>query len=262
MDELTSFSDYSHYRHALVRQPGQSYAWAISSAGISPDVGQARAQHAQYCQALADSGLDVEILPSDERFPDSCFVEDPLLVIDGLAIIARPGMLARQGEEQVLYEAIKDRFPTAAIQAPGTLEGGDVLQLPGRVLVGLSERTNQSGVEQLKNLLASKGLTIEALPVTGYLHLLSAAAYLGKGMLLAAPDYAENPVFAGLQVLTVPRIEAYAANALAVGDQVMLPEGYPISAEMIRSKGFNVRPVPMSQFAATDGGVSCLSVLW
>jgi dimethylargininase len=262
MVEPSSPSQSTSFRHALVRQPGQSYAWAISSAQISPDVSQARSQHAGYCQALADAGLEVEILPADERYPDSCFVEDPLLVIDGLAILALPGVLSRQGEEQALKEALKERFPIEAIQAPGTLEGGDVLHLPGRVLVGLSTRSNPLGFEQLKNILDPRGFTVEALTVAGYLHLRSAISYLGREMLLSVPEYAENPAFAGLEVLAVPSIEAYAANALAIGNQVILPEGYPITTELLRTKGFKVNAVPMSQFAAADGGVSCLSVLW
>jgi dimethylargininase len=256
------FLEYTYYRHAVVRQPGQSYTWAISSAGITLDVSLARWQHAQYCQALADAGLQVEILPPDERFTDSCFVQDPFLVIDGQAVITRPGVLSRQGEELALAEVLKDRFPAVAIQPPGTLEGGDVLRLPRRVLVGLSARTNQSGIEQLSRILVPHGLSVEALPVTDYLHLLTAVAYLGKGILLALPGYAENPAFAELEVLTVPTNEAYAANALAIGDVVILPEGYPQTEEMIRFKGFKVKPVPVSQFAAADGGVSCLSILW
>ena len=262
MAEPLSGLDYTTYRYALVRPPGLSYAHAISSTGAVPDVYLARAQHAQYCQALGEAGLNVEILPPDERYPDSCFVEDPLLVIDGQAVVTRPGALSRQGEEVSLGEAVKGRFPVETIQAPGTLEGGDVLQLPGRVLVGLSARTNQSGIDQLTRILTSHGLAVEALPVTGYLHLLSAVAYLGKGVLLAAAGFAENQAFAGLDVLTVPVDETYAANALAIGNEVILPEGYPVTAELIRSKGFKIRLVPVSQFAAADGGVSCLSVLW
>jgi dimethylargininase len=262
MTEPLDWFDATSYHHALVRPPGQSYAHALSSTGVAPDVNLARAQHAQYCQALGETGLNVEILPPDERYPDSCFVEDPLIVIDGQAVLTRPGALSRQGEEVSLGEVVKGRFPTETIQAPGTLEGGDVLHLLGRVLVGLSARTNQSGIDQLSRILAPHGLAVEAMPVTGYLHLLSAVAYLGRGVLLAVAGFAENPVFSGLDVLTVPVEEAYAANALAIGNEVILPEGFPLTAELIRSKGFKIRPVPVSQFAAADGGVSCLSVLW
>lgn len=257
-----ALTDFLSYHHALVRQPGQSYASAISSRGKSPDVFEARQQHAAYCQVLGETGLNVELLPADERFPDGCFVEDPLLVIGGVAILGRPGALSRQGEEVSLGEAIKGRFSLETIQAPGTLEGGDVLVLPGRVLVGSSERTNQAGIEQLERILADQGLAVEALPVKGFLHLLSAVAYLGKGILLAAPEYASHPAFSGFDMITVPSGEAYAANALAVGDQVILPAGYPETAGLIQAKGFKVKPVAMSQFAAADGGVSCLSVLW
>jgi dimethylargininase len=262
MPDPAAFAETLCYEYALVRRPGQSYAYALSSTGILPDASLARLQHAEYCQALGEAGLKVEILPPDERYPDSCFVEDPLLVIGGQAILTRPGAPSRQGEEFALGEAIKGRFPTAIIQAPGTLEGGDVLQLPGRVVVGLSKRTNQAGIDQLAVILAPSGLRVETLPVANYLHLLSAVSYLGKGVLLSTPDFAGNPAFTGLDVVVVPVEEAYAANSLGVGDQVILPDGYPQTAELVRSKGFTVRTVPVSQFAAADGGVSCLSVLW
>ncbi len=262
MAEPAQPAEATSFHHALTRQPGRSYARAISSAGLSPDVDLALRQHAQYCRALQSADLEVEVLPPAETYPDSCFVEDPLVVAGGLAILTRPGAPTRQGEEDSLEAVVEGRFPLRRIQAPGTLEGGDVLSLPGRLLVGLSERTNPSGIEQLRGFLAPCGLPVEAMPVNGYLHLMSAVAYLGKGVLLAVPDYAANPAFAGLDVVTVPAEEAYAANSLGIGEKVIAPEGFPRTAGLIRLKGFEVITVPVSQFAAADGGVSCLSVLW
>ena len=135
--------------YALVRPPGASFAQAISSSQAAIDVALAQAQHAEYRQALAEAGVTVEVLPPDERYPDSCFMQDPAMVIAGRAIINRPGAASRQGEEETLVELLAPRFPTTRIIPPGTLEGGDVLILPDRVVVGRSDRTNRAGIAQL-----------------------------------------------------------------------------------------------------------------
>lgn len=251
--------------HAIARPPGLSFARAISSTRTRPDPMLARAEHTEYLQALAAAGLEVEVLPPDERFPDSCFVQDPALVIDGQAIITRMGAPTRRGEEESLGKALEGLFslPLAWIEAPGTLEGGDVLILPDRIVVGQSERTNKEGIAQLRDVLAARGLPVTSVAMSGYLHLLSAVSYLGRGiMLAAAEDLAAHPALRGFEVIIAPPEEVYAVNTLAVGDRVIVPAGFPRVAAALSERGFEVLSVPMSQFAAADGGVTCLSLVW
>jgi dimethylargininase len=252
--------------HALVRPPGASFAQAISSSHAVIDVALAQAQHAEYRQALAACGVVVEVLPPDERYPDSCFVQDPAMVIAGRAIINRPGVASRRGEEEALTELLAARFPTTRIVAPGTLEGGDVLILPDRVVVGRSDRTNRAGVAQLVVALADltdfAGLPVLEAPVAGYLHLLSAVTHLGDGTLLAVEDLVLPPVLAGFPVLRVPADEGYACNALGIDDKAILPAGYPKTAAMLKAHGYDVLLVPTTEFAKADGGVTCLSLVW
>jgi dimethylargininase len=246
---------------ALVRPPGDSYANAISSTGAHIDVAVARAQHAEYCQALAAAGVIVEVLPPDEDYPDSCFMQDPAMVIAGQAIICRPGAPSRRGEEVSAAEWLGRRLSLARILAPGTLEGGDVLVLPDRVLVGESARSNAAGIRQLGAILAPCGLPVDGVAVGDNLHLLSGLAYLGANRLLAVDDFAALPIFAGMEVVPVPPDESYAANVLALGDHVIVPAGYPRVAGALRACGLDVLPVPVSEFAKADGGVTCLSLL-
>lgn len=245
---------------------------AISSRRLPIDVALAQAQHAEYCQALAAAGVTVEMLPPDERHPDSCFVQDPAVVIRDQAIICRMGAPSRRGEEEAVAEALSGRFPPrglrgtslARIVAPGTLEGGDVLVLPDKVLVGLTARTNQAGIAQF--IVALSALTpllpIYSIRVNETLHLLSAVTYIGHGTLLAVDAYADHPMFAGLDVIVAPPEEAYAVNALGLGKSVVVPAGYPHIAALLRARGFEVLPVPVSEFAKADGGVTCLSLVW
>jgi dimethylargininase len=250
------------YTHAIVRPPGESYTRAISSTGRTPDVQLARLQHAEYRQALTEAGITIEQLPPDEGYPDSCFVQDTALVIAGMAVIARPGAQSRRGEQEAIAQLLADRFPLSHITAPGTLEFGDVMVLDDRILVGETERTNATGIQQLKSILSPHDMPVSSIPVLDYLHLLSAATYLGNNTLLAIGEFAEHPAFTGLEVITVPDEEAYAANALGVGEHVILPAGFPRVAESVSARGFQVLPVDLSQFEAADGGATCLSIIW
>ncbi len=247
--------------HALVRAPGQSFAAAISSTGAAIDVKLAQEQHAAYCRALGQAGITVEALAPDERYPDSCFMQDPALVIAGQAIIARPGALSRRGEETLVEPVLRGRFPTTtALQAPATLEGGDVLVLPHHVYAGLSDRTNAAGIAQLRAALAP--LPVDEIPVSGLLHLLSGVTYLGRGTLLAVKEMAGRPEFQGMKVLVVPDDEAYACNVLALGDCVVAPAGYHKTIALLSAEGFEVLPVPVTEFTKADGGVTCLSLVY
>ena len=262
--------------HALVRPPGASFAQAISSSHAMIDVALAQAQHAEYRQALVAAGIQVEVLPPDERYPDSCFMQDPAMVIRDRAIINRPGAASRRGEEEALVELLASRFPTTHIVAPGTLEGGDVMVLPDRVLVGRSGRTNRAGIAQLAvalsdltsdltglaNLSGLPGLPVFEVPVAGYLHLLSAVTHLGDGTLLAVEDFFLPPALAGFPALRVPTDEGYACNALGIGDKVILPASYPKTAATLKAHGYDVLLVPTTEFAKADGGVTCLALVW
>lgn len=250
------------FTHAFVRPPGDSFRAALSSSGAALDVALARRQHAEYCQALVAAGLTIETLPPDERFPDSCFMQDPAIVIAGRAIIGRPGAVSRRGEEESAAAALADRFPLSRVVAPGTLEGGDVLILPDRVIVGRSGRTNAAGIAQLTAALAGTGLPVYATEVQPYLHLLTAVTYLGEGIALAVEGWPLPSPLAGLEVLRVPSDEAYAANSLGIGRHVIVPAGHPRTAARLTAHGFTVLPVPMSEFARADGGVTCLSLVW
>ncbi len=250
-------------RRALVRAPGASFVRAISSSGAAIDVALARRQHAEYCQALAAAGVTVDALPPDERFPDSCFMQDPAMVIAGRAIVGRMGAASRRGEEAQAAQALVERGLTPEhIAAPGTLEGGDVLILPETVLVGQTARSNPAGIAQLAAVLAPSGLPVRGVPVTGYLHLLSAVAYWGHSTLLAAAEFVDYPAFAGLDIIPVAPADIYAVNALAAGTSVILPAGYPRVAQDLIAHGFTVLPVSTGEFAKADGGVTCLSLVW
>jgi dimethylargininase len=220
----------------------------------------AREQHASYCAALRRAGLDLIELPPDEDHPDACFVQDMAVPFGHVAVVGRPGAPSREGELPAVRHALQEHMRLYDIQPPGTLEGGDVLVIGTRIYVGLSARTNRAGYAQLREVLELEGAAVEALSVPESLHLLSDCTYLGRGVLLALSTWVDHPAFAGLDVLQVPPEEAYAANALAIGQHVIAPDGYPQVAEMMSQRGFEVLLVHLSEFAKADGGATCLAL--
>ncbi len=248
---------------ALVRPPGTSFAAALTAQQPRPiiDVELARQQHRAYCQVLRTAGLKLIELPAEEAYPDSCFVQDTAVIFGDWAILSRPGAESRRGEVDSVSRALQGRKRLARIEAPGTLEGGDVLVIGSRVYVGLSARTNPAGFVQLRDLLEPQGATVEAAPVSEVLHLLTGCTYLGQGVLLATDPLLDAPFCRGLDVVRVPPEEAYAANGLGVGRVALLPDGCPQTAAAVQARGFQVLTVSLSEFAKADGGITCLSLL-
>lgn len=248
---------------ALVRPPGSSFAAALTAQHPRPviDVDLARQQHRAYCQALRTAGLELIELAADEGYPDSCFVQDTAIIFGDRAVISRPGAESRRGEVESVRHALQGRKRLAQIEAPGTLEGGDVLVIGSRVYVGLSARTNPAGFAQLRDRLEPEGATVEAVPVSEALHLLTGCTYLGQGVLLATDPWLDAPFGRGLDVVRVPPHEAYAANALGVGSFALLPAGCPQTAAAVQARGFELLTVALSEFAKADGGMTCLSLL-
>jgi len=250
---------------AIVRSPGESYSRALSAQVPRPaiDVDRARRQHAEYCVALRAAGVKVLELPPEEAFPDACFVQDCAVIWRSAAIMARFGAASRQGEQagvRIALETLR-ALRISEIEPPGTLEGGDVLVLGSRLIVGLSARTNRAGLAQLRDRLEIEGATVEGLAVPEGLHLLSGITYLGRGFVLVSDLYAGLPAFVGMEVVPVPSEEAYAANVLGLGSAVVVPAGYPRTARLIGERGFEVLPVDLGEFAKADGGATCLALI-
>lgn len=251
----------NHYALALVRPPGANYVNAIAEHPQAIDVALAQRQHAEYVAALRETGVHVEILPASDDFPDACFMQDPAMVIDGIAILNRMGAASRAGETDLVADVLRARFETHALSAPATLEGGDVLIVGNRLIVGETVRTNRDGIAQLRARFEPRGVRIDSTPVGEFLHLLTVVTYVGHGVILVHQDFAEHPMLREFVQVCVPRKEAYAANTLGIGKYVILPAGFPKTAGQVRAKGFEVLELPMSEFYKADGGVSCLALM-
>jgi len=234
----------------------------ISTANLGkPDYQKALAQHLDYIEALKECGLQVTVLPPDENFPDSTFVEDTALMTPHCAILTNPGAPTRMLETRSMLPAIREFYEKVEIiEAPGTVEGGDIMMVGNHYYIGLSERTNQAGAEQLIAILEAFGMQGSVVELTEVLHLKTGLGYLENSNLLACGEFLSKPEFQQYNLLQVDPEEAYAANSVWVNETVLVPEGFPKTSALIASAGYNIREVDVSEFQKLDGGLSCLSL--
>jgi dimethylargininase len=225
------------------------------------DVPRAIAQHDAYERTLTQLGVRVVSLPEEPDLPDAVFVEDTAVVLPELVVITRPGAPSRRGETASVAAALASYRPTAAIRAPATLDGGDVLVVGRRVFVGLSSRSNREGVEQLGRLVSRHGFTIAVVPVTGCLHLKSAVTAVGSDTILINPEWVGGLSFPGLRRIETDPGEPYAANALLIGDTVVYPKAFPATAARLQREGVRLATVDVSEIAKAEGGVTCCSLI-
>ncbi len=249
-------------RTALVRRPssrmGDGLVTHIERTPVDPQ--RAAEQHAGYVAALAGAGWAVrEVEPADE-LPDSAFVEDTVVVLDDLAVLARPGAPERLAEVAGTEAALDGLgLEVARIEAPGTLDGGDVLQVGRTVYVGRGGRTNAEGIRQLRRHAATRGRTVVAVPLYRVLHLKSAVTALPDGTLVAAdPNLCDTTPLPTLR----PVPEEGGSHVVPLGGgAVLMAASAPRTAEMLEDLGFDVVAVDIGEFEKMEGCVTCLSVL-
>ncbi len=247
--------------HALLRRPAPTVADGLTTVDEGrPEVARTLEQFEAYAAALRDAGVEVTVLDPLPDHPDAHFVEDVAVVTPAVIVRTRPGAPARRGEIDAVGEALQRFGSVVDIEAPGTLDGGDVLTVGDRVFVGRSERTNEEGVRQLGAIVEPQGFSCVTVPVGAGLHLKSSVNAVSDDMLVLTAEFADVPAFAEFERVVVPDGEEYAANVLRVNDRVLVPAGYRSTAGLLRGRGLQIVTLPMSEFRKMDGGLTCLSV--
>jgi dimethylargininase len=250
------------FTKAIVRKPCPEMIHGLSSSSPGkPDFDLALDQHQAYVDALRSCGLEVEVLDADPRYPDSVFVEDVALCTPLCAIVTNPGAPSRNGEKQTILPVLKAYYDSVkSIESPGTLDAGDVMMVGSHFYIGISERTNSSGANQLKEILESEGMTASTVPLKEMLHLKSGLSYLEQNHLLISGEFLNRPAFAGFQLIEVDPDEAYAANSLWINSTVLVPSGFPNTLAKIKEAGYQTITLDVSEYRKLDGGLSCLSL--
>lgn len=249
------------FKRAITREPSKNFALGLTTASLgNPDYALIMKQHHAYVSILQSLGLEVVILPPLAKFPDAYFVEDVAIVTSRIAVITNPGAAARTGEKEFIEATLAQYLPIARILAPGTLDGGDVMQIDDHFYIGVSARTNEEGARQLNQILQQHGYSCVTVPVSGGLHLKSDVSYIGRSTLMITETLATLDVFAQYDKILIEEKEAYAANSLLINNHILTPKGFPDTKEKLLEAQFDIIEVETSEMQKMDGGLSCLSL--
>ena len=254
-----------HYEEAITRPPCANFADGLTHGLLGkPDVALAVRQHQLYVEALSSCGAKVTVLPAEDAFPDSCFTEDEAIVTDRMAVLPSPCRPSRQGEEVLIRPVIEKYYggKIEEIRRPGTLEGGDICRDGNHFSIGISSRTNEEGARQMAEIVQKHGFTYDFCDIRGIriLHLSTGMSYIGDNTVICVPEFRHFQAYTPYRVIVTAPEEAYAANCVRMNDKVIMAQGFPDTEEKLRSAGFDVVTVPVTEFEKQDGGLSCLSI--
>lgn len=225
------------------------------------DTDLAMEQHAQYQSSLSSLGCEIVSVPTEPGLADSVFIEDTALVLDEIAVLCRPGAESRRPEVAGVKSVLQKYRTLVSIQPPGTLDGGDLLRIGKVIYAGLSTRSNQSGIEQLRIIVADHGYTVVTVETSKCLHLKSAVSGVAPGMVLINPDWIDTSVFADCELIEVDKDESHAANALPVEQSLIYSSSYPRTLEKLLARNIAVVPVDVSELQKAEGAVTCCSLI-
>lgn len=253
------------FKNCIVRTPSRALVDGITSGTYpgKPDYELACKQHEHYIECLKQCGVQVEVLPPLEEYPDSVFVEDPAVLTRSCAIIANPGAASRNGEKNEILPAVQKFYPADCIHfitGDGHLDGGDVMMVGDHFYVGLSARTDAEGLRQFGEILSKYGMTCSEVPLSEVLHLKTGVNYIENNNMLVSGEFVDKPDFEKFNKILVPAGEEYAANCIWMNGRVIVPEGYPGVAKLVEEAGYEVILCDTSEFRKLDGGLSCMSL--
>ena len=251
------------FTHAICRKPARSIVDGLRAVDTgAPDLETFQQHHASYVAALRSTGAEVLVLDPSEAFPDSVFVEDAALCLPQGAVVMRPGAPTRLGEAAEMAVTLEQFYgPLHHIDGPGFIEGGDILVTGREILVGKSARTDAAGVGALRDIVSQWGYRLrEVQTPPDVLHFKTDCSLLDEETILSTKRLAASGCFEGYNVLYTSEGEDACANAIRFNDLVIMPAGFPRTAEMIDRAGFSLCEVGNSEAAKLDGGMSCLSL--
>ena len=251
------------FSRAITRRPAASIIHGLRAEDIgNPDLAQMRRDHLHYVETLRLAGAEVTELDPLEEFPDSVFVEDVALCLPEIAILMRPGAPTRAGEVAQMAPVLRDYYERlAAIEAPGHIEGGDILVTAREILVGRSARTDAAGIAQLAEIVKPHGYQLrEVATPPGVLHFKTDCSLLDAETILATQRLDASGCFEDYRVIHTADGEEAAANSIRYNGLVLMPAGFPGTHERLLQAGYEVREINNSECAKLDGGMSCLSL--
>ena len=249
---------------AITRRPSPLLeAGERTHVGRAPiDFATALTQHDAYRRTLEALGAKVIRLDDADEFPDGVFVEDTALVLDELAVLVRPGAESRRAEVAGIAAALAARRSLVRIEAPATIDGGDIVVVDENILVGRSARTNSDGIAALASLTGRHGYAVRGVRMRGCLHLKSGCTALPDGRLIVNRKWIEVSDLDGFDLVHVPDEEPWGGDVAFVGDRIVAAAAYPRTIDVLEGEGYAVQSVDVSEFAKAEGGVTCMSLIF
>ena len=249
------------FKNAIIRQPNKSIQNGLSSQNLHPQYEIIAEEHLNYIKAMEEAGLQIQLLEALEEYPESIFVEDPALTYKSNVIILNPFDPSRNGEKNIIENEIKDFFDNILFVEDGFVEGGDILNINNHFIIGLSNRTNQLGAENLSTILQGLDATVEICKTPDdILHFKSECSIIDDDIILVSNKMAQlDYLRSNYQLIELPLGEEGAANSLRINDKLLLPDGFE-KAEEILSKKYTIIKVKVDEIAKVDAGLSCMSL--
>jgi N-dimethylarginine dimethylaminohydrolase len=259
-------------------QPERAARWHELGFHHVPNFEQAQAQHKELCRQLSVSGPEVlDLVPSNDLSLDAVYTHDASLATDFGLIVMRPGKPNRVAEAWQHREFCQNiGIPIlGTIVSPGATEAGDMVWLDSKtLLIGRGYRTNATGIQQMRDLLAPKGVKVLSAPLphgsgpSACLHLMSLISLLDEHTALVdlpwlAVEMVERLQACGFRLIEIDYSERdnLACNVLALGDRRLLAieENAKTNERLLRA-GFDVRTFPGSELCINGGGgPTCLT---
>lgn len=228
------------------------------------DPDRAFEQHDALKRCLVDFGAEVIDVPELANHPNSVFTRDTAVCTPSGYVKLRMGLETRQGEEQwmsQILDSLGEPF-VGEIEAPGTVEGGDVLLAGSLAFVGRSVRTNDHGVEQLDAYLSAQGYHVRVIPLPdSILHLDKALMLVGPDRVIYCRELIPDESVRGFETIEMPRrcTGRTTANIICLGgDEVIVGRGNHEVAKHLKAQGLVVHELDLSEFAKASGGPNCL----
>ena len=223
---------------------------------------KANVQHQNYRAMLERCGAKVTVLDDNIALPDSVFVEDPIIVFDEIAVLTSMGVKSRRAESEAMEKVFAPYRQVKRIDLPAKIEGGDVLKVGKKIFVGESSRTNKEGIQALEAIIKPLGYEVIAVKVTGCLHLKTGVTALDDQTVFINPAWVDAKAFQGFSQIETLSNEPFGANVLKIGDTLCMNEAFPKSITLIKSLGYKVETVNISEFVKAEAGLTCMSVLF
>ncbi len=225
------------------------------------DLDIARTQHRGYVDALKKLGCDVLELPAEADLPDSVFVEDTAFILPETAVLTRPGADSRKPETEPIAQALSPHIKLLRLRDPATLDGGDVLVAGKHIFIGLSTRSNDHAINQLREMLRGYGYSVTGVQLHDCLHLKSAITRVDDNTLLINKNWVDTESFAEYELIEVDSSEPHAANCLPIGNSIIFPASFPKTRIKLEERGYNIVSVEVDELAKAEGAVTCCSLI-